>query len=244
MSLTWGIGADVRPTGHQLLCLWQHGSELRQPLSFQPDERAEGAIQLRGQRAAGQEDLQGAVRLHLQASVLGGDSTPTASPLHVALPSCSMGTGSGGPPAALLFHCRQNLVSVKQTYQYPDTQPGDEDAFSREPFVVWFQSPKTGGMLSEMCPSADGGAGVGKGQCPSPLLQHLPLGSPSSVRHWWHLGLEQVCSSMARPHIPSSASVLMLQMLQLPSKRPLMCSQSRSCFFFQKNLLASKPVSL
>uniref|UniRef100_A0A8B9VBW4 Deoxyribonuclease n=1 Tax=Anas zonorhyncha TaxID=75864 RepID=A0A8B9VBW4_9AVES len=69
--------------------------------------------------------------------------TRTASPLHVALPSCSMGTGSGGPPAALLFHCRQNLVSVKQTYQYPDTQPGDEDAFSREPFVVWFQSPKT-----------------------------------------------------------------------------------------------------
>uniref|UniRef100_A0A8B9R342 Deoxyribonuclease n=1 Tax=Anas platyrhynchos TaxID=8839 RepID=A0A8B9R342_ANAPL len=41
------------------------------------------------------------------------------------------------------FIYRQNLVSVKQTYQYPDTQPGDEDAFSREPFVVWFQSPKT-----------------------------------------------------------------------------------------------------
>lgn len=80
MSLTWGIGADVRPTGHQLLCLGQHSSELRQPLSFQPDERAEGAIQLRGQRAAGQEDLQGAVRLHLQASVLSGGSTPTACP--------------------------------------------------------------------------------------------------------------------------------------------------------------------
>ncbi|NXI67967.1 DNSL3 Deoxyribonuclease, partial [Anseranas semipalmata] len=37
----------------------------------------------------------------------------------------------------------RKLVSVKQTYQYPDTQPGDEDAFAREPFVVWFQSPKT-----------------------------------------------------------------------------------------------------
>ncbi|NXO00222.1 DNSL3 Deoxyribonuclease, partial [Rhinopomastus cyanomelas] len=41
------------------------------------------------------------------------------------------------------FVYRQPLVSVKQTYQYPDTQPGNEDAFSREPFSVWFQSPKT-----------------------------------------------------------------------------------------------------
>ncbi|NXW30382.1 DNSL3 Deoxyribonuclease, partial [Phaetusa simplex] len=41
------------------------------------------------------------------------------------------------------FIYRHPLVSVKQTYQYPDTQPGDEDAFSREPFAVWFQSPKT-----------------------------------------------------------------------------------------------------
>ncbi|XP_009944342.1 PREDICTED: deoxyribonuclease gamma [Leptosomus discolor] len=38
---------------------------------------------------------------------------------------------------------RKHLVSVKETYQYPDTQPGDEDAFSREPFTIWFQSPKT-----------------------------------------------------------------------------------------------------
>ncbi|XP_010140372.1 PREDICTED: deoxyribonuclease gamma [Buceros rhinoceros silvestris] len=38
---------------------------------------------------------------------------------------------------------RQHLVSVRQTYQYPDTQPGDEDVFSREPFIVWFYSPKT-----------------------------------------------------------------------------------------------------
>ncbi|XP_073210926.1 deoxyribonuclease gamma isoform X2 [Lepidochelys kempii] len=36
-----------------------------------------------------------------------------------------------------------NVVSVKETYQYPDIQPGDVDAFSREPFVVWFKSPKT-----------------------------------------------------------------------------------------------------
>ncbi|XP_023999081.2 deoxyribonuclease gamma-like [Salvelinus sp. IW2-2015] len=41
------------------------------------------------------------------------------------------------------FIYRQRLVSVKEVYQYPDTQPGDEDAFSREPFIVWFSSPKT-----------------------------------------------------------------------------------------------------
>ncbi|NXC05150.1 DNSL3 Deoxyribonuclease, partial [Orthonyx spaldingii] len=42
-----------------------------------------------------------------------------------------------------VFIYRQRQVSVKQTYQYPDTQPGDEDVFSREPFTIWFQSPKT-----------------------------------------------------------------------------------------------------
>ncbi len=36
------------------------------------------------------------------------------------------------------------MLSVKSVYQYPDTQTGDEDAFAREPFVVWFSSPKTG----------------------------------------------------------------------------------------------------
>ncbi|XP_016301791.1 deoxyribonuclease gamma-like [Sinocyclocheilus anshuiensis] len=34
-------------------------------------------------------------------------------------------------------------MSVKSVYQYPDAQTGDEDAFAREPFVVWFSSPKT-----------------------------------------------------------------------------------------------------
>ncbi|KAG2470790.1 DNSL3 Deoxyribonuclease, partial [Polypterus senegalus] len=38
---------------------------------------------------------------------------------------------------------RQSVVSVKEIYQYPDQQTGDEDVFSREPFVVWFDSPKT-----------------------------------------------------------------------------------------------------
>ncbi|KAL4655822.1 deoxyribonuclease gamma isoform X1 [Arapaima gigas] len=41
------------------------------------------------------------------------------------------------------FVYRQSLVSVKAVYQYPDLQTGDEDVFAREPFVVWFSSPKT-----------------------------------------------------------------------------------------------------
>ncbi|XP_053576944.1 deoxyribonuclease gamma [Bombina bombina] len=41
------------------------------------------------------------------------------------------------------FIYRKELVSVKETYQYPDLQPEDVDAFSREPFVVWFKAPKT-----------------------------------------------------------------------------------------------------
>ncbi|XP_051528468.1 deoxyribonuclease gamma-like isoform X2 [Myxocyprinus asiaticus] len=41
------------------------------------------------------------------------------------------------------FIYRQKMVSVNAVYQYPDKQTGDEDAFAREPFVVWFSSPKT-----------------------------------------------------------------------------------------------------
>ncbi|KAL1007834.1 hypothetical protein UPYG_G00092240 [Umbra pygmaea] len=41
------------------------------------------------------------------------------------------------------FIYRTSRVSVKEVYQYPDIQLGDLDAFSREPFIVWFSSPKT-----------------------------------------------------------------------------------------------------
>nr|XP_055040936.1 deoxyribonuclease gamma-like isoform X1 [Misgurnus anguillicaudatus] len=41
------------------------------------------------------------------------------------------------------FIYRQKMVSVKSIYQYPDKQTGDEDVFAREPFVVWFSTPKT-----------------------------------------------------------------------------------------------------
>lgn len=40
------------------------------------------------------------------------------------------------------FFYRSKMATVKKTYQYPDLQPGDEDALSREPFVIWFYSPK------------------------------------------------------------------------------------------------------
>ncbi|XP_012860050.1 deoxyribonuclease gamma [Echinops telfairi] len=41
------------------------------------------------------------------------------------------------------FLYKEKLVSVKRSYLYRDDQDGDEDVFSREPFVVWFQSPHT-----------------------------------------------------------------------------------------------------
>lgn len=41
------------------------------------------------------------------------------------------------------FFYKEKLVSVKKRYLYHDDQAGDGDVFSREPFVVWFQSPYT-----------------------------------------------------------------------------------------------------
>ncbi|XP_030723385.2 deoxyribonuclease gamma isoform X1 [Globicephala melas] len=41
------------------------------------------------------------------------------------------------------FLYKEKLVSVKASYLYHDYQAGDADVFSREPFVVWFQSPHT-----------------------------------------------------------------------------------------------------
>ncbi|XP_036386386.1 deoxyribonuclease gamma-like isoform X2 [Megalops cyprinoides] len=42
-----------------------------------------------------------------------------------------------------VFVYRTGSVMLQDTYQYPDTQKGDMDAFSREPFVVRFKAPKT-----------------------------------------------------------------------------------------------------
>lgn len=41
------------------------------------------------------------------------------------------------------FLYKEKLVSVKKSYLYHDYQAGDADVFSREPFVIWFQSPYT-----------------------------------------------------------------------------------------------------
>lgn len=41
------------------------------------------------------------------------------------------------------FLYKEKLVSLKDKYLYHDYQDGDADVFSREPFVVWFQSPFT-----------------------------------------------------------------------------------------------------
>ncbi|XP_069824869.1 deoxyribonuclease gamma-like [Dendropsophus ebraccatus] len=42
-----------------------------------------------------------------------------------------------------LFIFREDLVSLKEVYQYEDMQKGDEDSFAREPFIVRFESKKT-----------------------------------------------------------------------------------------------------
>ncbi|XP_037540481.1 deoxyribonuclease-1-like 1 [Nematolebias whitei] len=42
-----------------------------------------------------------------------------------------------------VFIYRSDTVMVTDQYQYPDDLPGDEDAFSREPFVVRFKAPRT-----------------------------------------------------------------------------------------------------
>lgn len=97
---------------------------------------------------------------------------------------------------------------MKQTYQYPDTQPGDEDVFSREPFAIWWQSPKTGEMFQNQaiapCESAgqrwldpstsEGGL---KGLHPDPSLVFIPTAASS---------LRDRC--LWEAHSPARASLL------------------------------------
>uniref|UniRef100_A0A672N9G5 Deoxyribonuclease n=1 Tax=Sinocyclocheilus grahami TaxID=75366 RepID=A0A672N9G5_SINGR len=47
------------------------------------------------------------------------------------------------PSFLFFFSHRKSKAKLRNQYQYPDTQKGDVDAFSREPFVVHFQAPKT-----------------------------------------------------------------------------------------------------
>nr|XP_021528078.1 deoxyribonuclease gamma [Aotus nancymaae] len=65
------------------------------------------------------------------------------------------------------FLYKEKLVSVKRSYQYHDYQNGDTDVFSREPFVVWFQSPYTGKTRRPLC--------LGPSQCPVNAQQPCSL---------------------------------------------------------------------
>ncbi|MEE6502465.1 hypothetical protein FKM82_004524 [Ascaphus truei] len=51
--------------------------------------------------------------------------------------------GRGDYKEQYLFVFRENMVKVKEVYQYEDMQHGDEDSFAREPFIVRFESQKT-----------------------------------------------------------------------------------------------------
>ncbi|XP_072136951.1 deoxyribonuclease 1 like 4, tandem duplicate 1 [Mobula birostris] len=51
--------------------------------------------------------------------------------------------GRGRYKEQYLFIYRDDIVQVERVFQYDDVQPGDEDAFSREPFVIQFKSPTT-----------------------------------------------------------------------------------------------------
>ncbi|XP_058873407.1 deoxyribonuclease gamma-like isoform X1 [Acipenser ruthenus] len=51
--------------------------------------------------------------------------------------------GRGSYLEQYVFIYRSDVVDVRDQYQYPDTQKGDPDAFSREPFIVRFHSPHT-----------------------------------------------------------------------------------------------------
>ncbi|XP_038668325.1 deoxyribonuclease-1-like isoform X1 [Scyliorhinus canicula] len=51
--------------------------------------------------------------------------------------------GRGTYKEQYLFIYRDDVVQVERRFQYKDMQPGDEDAFSREPFVIQFKSQTT-----------------------------------------------------------------------------------------------------
>lgn len=42
---------------------------------------------------------------------------------------------------------REDEAELVDTYQYEDNQVGDEDAFSREPFILRFSCKHTGNQL-------------------------------------------------------------------------------------------------
>uniref|UniRef100_A0A671Q877 Deoxyribonuclease n=1 Tax=Sinocyclocheilus anshuiensis TaxID=1608454 RepID=A0A671Q877_9TELE len=51
--------------------------------------------------------------------------------------------GRGNYKEQFMFLYRDDLVDLVGSYQYKDNQPGDEDAFAREPYVLRFKCHKT-----------------------------------------------------------------------------------------------------
>ncbi|XP_026121240.1 deoxyribonuclease gamma-like isoform X1 [Carassius auratus] len=51
--------------------------------------------------------------------------------------------GRGNYKEQFMFLYRDDLVDLVGSYQYQDDQPGDEDAFAREPYVLRFKCHKT-----------------------------------------------------------------------------------------------------
>lgn len=61
---------------------------------------------------------------------------------HYTLEICTR-LGRGNYKEQFMFLYRDDLVDLVGSYQYEDNQPGDEDAFAREPYVLRFTCHKT-----------------------------------------------------------------------------------------------------
>ncbi|XP_026788767.2 deoxyribonuclease gamma [Pangasianodon hypophthalmus] len=66
-----------------------------------------------------------------------------ANPQHPYSMKLSVRLGRTTYKEQFLFLYRNSVVEVIGTYQYEDNQPGDEDAFAREPYILRFSSPNT-----------------------------------------------------------------------------------------------------
>ncbi|XP_062843203.1 deoxyribonuclease gamma-like [Trichomycterus rosablanca] len=66
-----------------------------------------------------------------------------ANPKHHYSMKLSVRLGRTVYKEQFMFLYRDDLVKVIDTYQYEDNQPGDEDAFDREPYILRFSCPNT-----------------------------------------------------------------------------------------------------
>ncbi|XP_058229643.1 deoxyribonuclease 1 like 4, tandem duplicate 1 [Hemibagrus wyckioides] len=66
-----------------------------------------------------------------------------ANPQHQYSMKLSVRLGRTIYKEQFLFLYRGDVVKVTDTYQYEDNQPGDVDAFDREPYILHFSAPNT-----------------------------------------------------------------------------------------------------